>query len=59
MGKDLIGVMMNMVLWANKHLGERLDIPKDKKALLESDPDRFAQMTLDNLDQWEREFLPA
>lgn len=57
MGKDLMPLMIEMVLWANKHLQDQLDIPADKKAFLEKDSAGFAAMTLANLQEWEREFL--
>jgi DNA-binding HxlR family transcriptional regulator len=55
MGKDLIDTMTNLVLWANKHLQEWLKIPPDKKALLESDPEKFKEIVLQNLQSWEEE----
>jgi len=57
MGKDLIHMMTNLVLWANTHLAEYLRIPKAEKDLLETDPDTFIQMTLDRLDEWEKQNL--
>lgn len=57
MGKDLIHVMVEMVLWANDHISERLQIPEDKKHLLETSPERFKDVVLDNLTKWESENL--
>jgi len=57
MGKDLVYMMTDLALWANKHLGDYLDIPKEKKQLLEKDPKAFINMTLQRLDAWEKEFL--
>jgi len=56
-GKDLVHVMTYMSVWANKHLNDDVDIPKDKKHLLENDPEQFIKLTLDNLVGWENEHL--
>ncbi|MDV7340696.1 helix-turn-helix domain-containing protein [Terasakiella sp. A23] len=58
MGKDLIDMMTDMVLWAQTHLSDYLDIPPEKQKLLEADPDGFKRVTLDNLKVWEDENLP-
>ncbi|TQV88460.1 winged helix-turn-helix transcriptional regulator [Aliikangiella coralliicola] len=57
MGKDLIYVMTDIVLWAKKHLHDFLDIPADKQALLDNDPKKFIDITLENLDHWEKHNL--
>ncbi|MBN9671100.1 winged helix-turn-helix transcriptional regulator [Roseibium aggregatum] len=57
MGKDLIHVMLELVLWSNRHLSVFLDIPKEKKAFLERDPAGFKAHVLAELDAWERQFL--
>ena len=57
MAKDLIYVMTDLVRWATKHLNEYLDIPKERKELLEKDPEAFIEMTLNRLEAWEREFI--
>lgn len=57
MGKDLVYVMVDLVLWSNKHLSSWLKIPKKKKAILGKNPDAFIQMTLDHLYAWEKENL--
>mgnify|MGYP005994588217 CR=1 FL=1 len=56
-GKDLIHLMMEIVLWANSHLSERLDIPAEKKKLLEKNPEKFKTLILDKIQKWEEEHL--
>lgn len=56
-GKDLIHLMMEIVLWANSHLSERLDIPAEKKKLLEKNPEKFKALILDKIQKWEEEHL--
>jgi len=38
MGKGLIRMMVELVIWANAYLGDTVEIPREKKALLESNP---------------------
>lgn len=57
MGKDLIHMLVAMILWANQHLSEFLNIPEDKKTLLENDPQRFKKIVLTQLDEWESQYL--
>lgn len=56
-GKDLIHVMVNLVLWANTHLSERLNIPAEKKDLLEKNPEQFKSLILEQIQKWEQEHL--
>lgn len=56
-GKDLLRMLIELVLWANKHLFEWLSIPAEQKALLENDPKEFERITLENINQWERQHL--
>lgn len=56
-GKDLIHVMLELVLWSNRHLSEFLKIPKEKKDFLENDPAGFKARVLNELDTWEKEYL--
>lgn len=56
-GKDLIHVMVNLVLWANTHLSERLNIPAEKKDLLEKNPEQFKSLILEQIHQWEEKHL--
>lgn len=56
-GKDLIHVMVNLVLWANTHLSERLNIPAEKKDLLEKNPEKFKTLILEQIQKWEEEHL--
>lgn len=60
MGKDLIHVMVDMVLWGDKHLSESIKIPKDQKDKLEfikSSPDTFKAIILKELEVWEEQYL--
>ena len=56
-GKDLIYFIVELVIWSNRYLQDSVDIPPDKKVLIENDPKRFIQFTLDRLDAWEKEFI--
>lgn len=56
-GRDLMGMLIEMVLWANKHLADRLSIPADQKALLKKDPAEFARLMEAQLDSWEERYL--
>ncbi|MBO6550057.1 MAG: helix-turn-helix transcriptional regulator [Rhizobiales bacterium] len=56
-GKDLIHVMVNLVLWANTHLSDRLNIPAEKKDLLEKNPEQFKSLILEQIQKWEQEHL--
>ncbi len=57
MGKDLLPMMTEMVLWASKNLSELLAIPEDLKALLNNDPEQFIQLTLQTIEDWEEQYL--
>ena len=57
MGKDLIHVMLEMILWADKYLSEFLKIPKEKKAFLKNDPGGFKAHVIAGLECWEKEYL--
>lgn len=57
-GKDLIFVMLEISKWSDQHLGDRLKIPEDRRALLEMDPEHVARIVRARLAQWEEEFLP-
>jgi DNA-binding HxlR family transcriptional regulator len=56
-GKDLIHTMVHLIRWSEKHLSEHLEIPPEKKKLLAHDPDRFVELTLQQLTKWENENL--
>jgi DNA-binding HxlR family transcriptional regulator len=57
MGKDLIHMMTDLVVWANRHLPESVRIPPEKKALIEKDPSAFIRLTLQELERWERIYI--
>ncbi|MES9944061.1 MAG: helix-turn-helix domain-containing protein [Candidatus Thiodiazotropha sp.] len=56
-GKDLIYMMTELVIWSNNYLGEIVNIPEEKKRLIENDPDRLIQFTLKELAAWERQYV--
>lgn len=56
-GKDLIHLMVDLVLWANAHLSERLNIPAVKKQMLEKNPEQFKALILEQIQIWEEEHL--
>jgi DNA-binding HxlR family transcriptional regulator len=58
-GKDLIHLMIEIVLWANSHLSERLDIPAEKKEILEKNPEKFKVLILQQIQKWEEENLKS
>jgi DNA-binding HxlR family transcriptional regulator len=57
MGKDLIYVMVDLVLWSMKYLTEFLVIPKEKMELLQNSPDEFIKITLEQIEAWEKAHL--
>ncbi len=57
-GKDLIYVLVPLVNWATTHIGEKLDIPPEKQALLDDGPEGFIDLILDQLNAWESAHLP-
>ena len=57
MGKDLIHVMTELVLWSHRNLSAYLQIPPEKRKGLEGDPTEFKQHVLEQLGNWEKEYL--
>lgn len=57
MGKDLVCVMTDIAVWANKHLKNDVKIPRPKKRILENDPNLMIQLTLQELKEWEKKYL--
>lgn len=57
MGKDLIHVMLELVLWANRNLSDFLRIPEEDKRFLESDPEGYKKQVLSRLDTWEKKYI--
>ena len=58
MGKDLIYLMTELILWAHKNMAASVNIPEHKKVMLEKDPEQFIRLTLQELDTWEKQFVP-
>lgn len=52
-GKNLVDTMVHLIRWAEKCLPEHLEIPPEKKELIANDPDRFIELTLQQLKEWE------
>lgn len=59
MGKDLIYLMTDLLIWANRHLVDTVRIPQQKKDLIENDPDKLIELTLRELESWEEQYLPV
>ncbi|MBT2989257.1 MAG: helix-turn-helix transcriptional regulator [Candidatus Thiodiazotropha sp. (ex Ctena orbiculata)] len=57
-GKDLIYLMTELVIWSKNYL-ETVAIPEDKKRLIEHAPDRFIEITLKELDAWEKQYAAS
>lgn len=57
MGKGLIHMLIELVIWANTHLEDTVKIPREKKVLLENNPEKFIASTLKELKKWEEEYL--
>ncbi len=57
MGKDLIHVMLQLVLWGEAHLGEWVNFPPEILKLIKESPDAFKSHTLKQLQDWEDEYL--
>ncbi len=57
MGKDLIQTMVHLIRWAEKHLADHLDIPPEKREMVVNDPERLIEVTLQQLDAREKEYL--
>jgi DNA-binding HxlR family transcriptional regulator len=55
-GKDLIHIMIDIVLWSEKHLGSIVNIPADKKEVLLRDPELMITDTLKELAEWENAY---
>ena len=56
-GKDLIHLMLEMVLWANRNIGVLLKVPEDKITFLRTDPNGFKAFVLNQIEDWEKEYL--
>ena len=56
-GKDLIDVLTHLARWSDKHLDHLVHIPLEKRKLLVKHPDRLIQLTLQELEAWEKTFL--
>lgn len=57
MGKDLIHLMVELVLWADRHMCGLIRIPSERRALLENGPEKFKAVVLEQLNAWERDNL--
>jgi len=55
-GKDLIHIMIDIVLWSNKHLSSIIDIPPDKKQVLLHNPELMIKESLKELTEWENAY---
>lgn len=57
-GKDLVFVLLELSRWSDRHLGERIFIPADRRPLLEMKTEAVAELVRGHLAQWEAENLP-
>lgn len=55
-GKDLIHIMIDIILWSEKHLSSIINIPPDAKEELLRDPELMINETLKALAEWERSY---
>ena len=56
-GKDLIHTLTHLVRWSSKHLDDLVYIPKEKLKLLRNNPDQMIELTLKELNKWEKEYI--
>lgn len=56
-GKDLIHVLIPLARWSQKHLGSLVHIPPEQREVLVKRPDKMIQLTLQNLEEWEKNLL--
>ncbi len=57
MGKGLIHILLDIARWADKHLDDRVDIPPEKRPLLDSPPMQAEKTIMRQLSQWEKQFI--
>jgi len=53
-GKDLVYILIDIARWSEKHLGDMVDIPPEKKEMLVRDPELMIKLTLKSLEEWEK-----
>lgn len=56
-GKDLIFAMLDIARWSDRHLADRVFIPEESRALLDSPPEVVAANVRRRLKEWEDEFV--
>lgn len=54
-GKDLIYLMVDIVRWSDKHLGNIVHIPTEKKQVLANNPKLMIESILRELQEWEQQ----
>jgi DNA-binding HxlR family transcriptional regulator len=54
MGKGLVYMMVHLIRWSEQYLSEYIDIPPEKKQLIVNDPNRFIELTLQQMNEWEQ-----
>ncbi|MGB3619855.1 helix-turn-helix transcriptional regulator [Ketobacter sp. MCCC 1A13808] len=55
-GKDLIGLIMAIGDWTQKHLGKPVRLPVSHPAAASASPEQFKERVLHTLQQWEIEY---
>jgi len=56
-GKDLIYTLTHLVRWSSQHLDDLVYIPAEKLTLLRNKPEQMIKLTLNDLCEWEKEYL--
>jgi DNA-binding HxlR family transcriptional regulator len=59
MGKGLVYMMVHLIRWSEQYLSEYIDIPPEKKQLITNDPNRFIELTLQQINEWEQAHVNA
>ncbi len=57
-GKELFFVIVEIVRWADKHLGDKIHIPAERRAFIDNPPEEVAKTVFARLEEWEKQNLP-
>lgn len=55
-GKDLVHTLTHLVRWSATNLKEQVEIPAERLKMLEQHPDHMIAVTLEELENWERQY---
>lgn len=56
-GKGLVYVMIEIARWADLNIGEKIDIPDERRPFLDNPPKQVAKMVFKQLEEWEKNNL--